>query len=68
MGEIFQYMEASGPHDHPNPERVGCPAEEILEVFAEDPRAFSIRDPIFLHLTRCSPCFQFIEARRPKHA
>lgn len=65
LKELLRRVEASGLHDYPNPERKGCPSEETLEAFARDPRAFDINGPVFDHLTHCSPCFQFVHARRP---
>jgi hypothetical protein len=49
---------------YPNPDRVGCPNEQTLEAFAKDPHSFGIRDPIFEHMAKCSPCLGFVRARR----
>jgi hypothetical protein len=65
LDEIFRLMEASALHDYPNPERVGCPPEETLTALARDPRSFDMDAPVFDHLAHCSPCFQFVRARRP---
>ena len=59
--EVFRLLEQTASEDHPNPERLGCPATEILTAFARDPRRFDMHDPIFEHLTSCSPCFQFVQ-------
>ncbi len=57
-------MERNALQDHPNPTRRGCPDGETLEAFAQNPKAFAMRDPIFEHLAQCSPCFQFVQERR----
>jgi len=62
--EIFQRMEQSALHAHPNPTRRGCPDVETLEAFARKPKTFAMRDPIFEHLAHCSPCFRFVKERR----
>jgi hypothetical protein len=49
---------------YPNPDRVGCPDEATLEAFARDPKSFPIRDPIFEHIAKCSPCLEFLRPRR----
>lgn len=64
LEEIFQQMEQAALHDHPNPTRRGCPDVETLEAFAQNPKAFALRDPIFEHLAQCSPCFRFVQERR----
>ncbi|MBN9662273.1 MAG: hypothetical protein J0H49_29010 [Acidobacteria bacterium] len=64
LEEIFQQMERSALQDHPNPTRRGCPDGETLEAFAQNPKAFAMRDPLFEHLAQCSPCFQFVQERR----
>ena len=66
LNEILRLVEESALHDFPNPERVGCPPEDILEAFARDPRSFPIKGPEFQHLLHCSPCFRFIQARRAR--
>jgi len=63
LQDLLRLVEASGLHDHPNPERIGCLSEDSLEAFARDPGAFSIDGPEFIHLSQCSPCFQFVHDR-----
>lgn len=40
---------------HPNPERMGCPSNEVLVALARRERP--IGDPAYDHLGECSPCF-----------
>ncbi len=40
---------------NPNPERIGCPPEEILKDAAED--RLPVTDPARLHMADCSECF-----------
>jgi hypothetical protein len=64
LDDIFRRIEQTALSNHPNPDRIGCFSEETLTAFAVDPRSFSVRDPIFEHLARCSECFKFVHARR----
>ena len=64
MEELFGLLETAASEHHPNPERTGCPGEEALATFARDPRAVPIDDPLFEHLSHCSPCFRFVGRRR----
>jgi hypothetical protein len=40
---------------NPNPERIGCPAEQTLRALAED--RLPVSHPARLHLASCSECF-----------
>ena len=62
--EVFRLLEQTASQDHPNPERLGCPSQEALASFAQNPRSFSMDDPIFEHLANCSPCFRFVRRQR----
>lgn len=64
LKEIFKMMDAVAVNCHPNPDRVGCPEQKILEAFAQNPRSFPMRDPIFEHVAQCAPCFEFVRERR----
>ena len=39
----------------PNPERKGCPEEDVLQALAED--RISPNDPALLHVGSCSECY-----------
>ena len=41
-------------HGNPNPERVGCPPEPLLRELALRKRP--IDDPLYVHVSKCSPC------------
>jgi len=64
LDEVFRRIEQTALNNHLNPDRIGCFSAETLVAFAADPRSFSMRDPIFEHLARCSECFKFVHARR----
>jgi hypothetical protein len=64
LDDIFRRIEQTALTNPPNPDRIGCFSQETLSAFADDPRSFSLRDPIFEHLARCSECFAFVHARR----
>ena len=53
--DLFDFARAYLSEAFPNPERSGCPPEQILGAFARNPRqaARSIAD----HVACCSPCF-----------
>ena len=62
--EVFRLLERTASEDHPNPERKGCPSQETLEALVQNPRQFTMTDPIFEHLQNCSPCFRWVRARK----
>jgi hypothetical protein len=41
----------------PNPERIGCPPQEVLRSVARKGRSTAETESILEHLTCCSPCF-----------
>ena len=43
-------------YGHPNPERVGCPPPETLELLAR--RELPIGHSGYEHLAQCSPCYR----------
>ncbi len=48
--------------NYPNPERRGCPDQSSLRVAAN--RRLPHEDPLWQHITHCSPCYQdFLEFR-----
>ena len=47
----------------PNPERKGCPGEDVLEALAED--RIVPNDPALLHVGSCSECYEeYLHLRR----
>jgi hypothetical protein len=46
----------------PNPERVGCPPQEVIEALGE--RKIGREDPAWQHIWSCSPCFAIFKAVR----
>jgi len=47
----------------PNPERKGCPDEDILQALAED--RIIPNDPTLLHVGSCSECYrEYVHLRR----
>ena len=47
----------------PNPERKGCPNEDVLQALAED--RISPNDPALLHVGSCSECYrEYLHLRR----
>lgn len=50
----FKPIEDMLAHANPNPDRAGCPSEAVLRELALRKRA--IGDPLYIHLSRCSPC------------
>ena len=51
-------------HAHPNPDRIGCPGDEVLRGLAS--KELPISHPARIHIGQCSPCwreFRSFEAR-----
>ena len=47
----------------PNPERKGCPDEDVLQALAED--RILANDPALLHVGSCSECYrEYLHLRR----
>ncbi len=47
----------------PNPERKGCPDEDVLQALAED--RIAPNDPALLHVGSCSECYrEYLHLRR----
>lgn len=51
----------------PNPDRKGCPSDEVLKTIALHPGEISLTDPVIAHVTHCSPCFAEIESLRARN-
>jgi hypothetical protein len=47
---------------NPNPERIGCPSDDVLTALARRERPMS--DPGYEHLARCSNCYRAMRARQ----
>ena len=43
-------------NDYPNPDRVGCPGDEVVREVAF--REELTKDPVWEHITHCSPCYR----------
>ena len=47
----------------PNPERKGCPDEDVLQALAED--QIAPNDPALIHVGSCSECYrEYLHLRR----
>ncbi len=45
--------------DYPNPERKGCPGDDVLKELAERPLDQAVEDdPHWHHVTHCSECYR----------
>jgi hypothetical protein len=47
---------------NPNPERIGCPSDDVLAALARRERPMS--DPGYEHLARCSHCYRAVRAHQ----
>lgn len=45
---------------NPNPERIGCPSQDVLVALARRERPAT--DPAYDHLIKCSPCYRRVRA------
>lgn len=52
-------------HANPNPERIGCPSREELIALAL--RVREAEDPLWVHVSGCSPCFADVRELQRKH-
>ena len=52
---FWAYLKHTLSHDHPNPERIGCPRRETLERQARSKR---LDGRISKHIFACSPCYR----------
>ena len=43
-------------NEYPNPDRIGCPGDEVLKGLAS--RALPISHPARMHIGQCSPCWR----------
>lgn len=51
--------------DFPNPERIGCPSRDLLQVLAARQLSLTEAEPWMDHLGKCTPCFRdYNEFRR----
>ena len=51
-------------HAYPNPERNGCPSDDIIRRLALDIKSVRSDDPLIAHVTQCSPCLNEIQKYR----
>src|SRR5689334_16705561 len=60
--EIKHLLQEAILRNYPNPERRGCPDQPNLNAAAN--RRLPHEDPLWQHITHCSPCYQrFLEFR-----
>lgn len=52
-------------HANPNPQRIGCPGDEELKAMALRERAAD--DPLYVHVSQCSPCYVAIRELQNKY-
>lgn len=55
---FLKRLEEAALHEHPNPDRVGCPGSDFLKQLAYDHRSVALDDPRIDHIGQCSPCFR----------
>ena len=59
LKELLQASEAVLQKDHPNPNRIGCPGQTVLEQlenFSEE--HVSVEVDVIRHISECYPCFR----------
>ena len=53
---------------HPNPERVGCIDDAILQTWVYSPQKLDLSDPKYLHVLKCAECTrELIELRKRRN-
>lgn len=53
-------------HAYPNPERIGCPGDEITKKIAQ--KKLPVDHPALEHIAHCSPCFRDIRIFQAERA
>lgn len=61
----FKPIEDMLAHANPNPKRVDCPSAEKLKALAL--REVAADDPLYVHVSRCSPCYAAIRELQKTH-
>jgi len=61
----FKPIEDMLAHANPNPQRIGCPCDEELKAMARRERAAD--DPLYVHVSQCSPCYVAIRELQSKY-
>lgn len=61
----FKPIEDMLAHANPNPQRIGCPGDEELKAMARRERAAD--DPLYVHVSQCSPCYVAIRELQSKY-
>lgn len=61
----FKPIEDMLAHANPNPQRLGCPANDELKALALRKRPAV--DPLYVHVSQCSPCYVAIRELQKTH-
>ncbi len=58
--DVWAELRRVARHAFPNPERKGCPSEDVLRKLAFDLKSFAMDDPLIDHVATCSPCLNLV--------
>jgi hypothetical protein len=53
---LFEELEKHVLEHYPNPQRIGCLDQAILEFFVDAPENLDLADPKYLHIFKCAEC------------
>ena len=58
--DVWAELRKVARHAFPNPERKGCPCDEVLRKLAFELSTFALDDPLIDHVATCSPCLNVV--------
>ena len=65
LKELLEASEAVLQKDHPNPNRIGCPGQAVLEQVANfSAENITVEAQVIRHIAECYPCFRELRLRR----
>lgn len=65
LKELLEASEHVLQHDHPNPNRIGCPPSSVIEALANFSEGdVTVETEVIQHVTGCDPCFRQLRELR----
>jgi hypothetical protein len=63
--ELLDAFERIIREDFPNPQRIGCPGQDVLLKLAQPPAHIQLAH-LLAHVRQCAPCFEELKELRTK--
>jgi len=65
LKELLEASETVLQKDHPNPNRIGCPGQAVLQQFADfSGEHVPVEATVIRHIAECYPCFRELREMR----